>query len=64
MDGPILCSPFMMAQQLAPTVAPPAPATVMACTVYFWARLVHPLAYTLALPRVRTLALQPHLQVR
>ena len=30
--------------------------TVMACKVYFWARLVHLLAYTFAIPWVRTLA--------
>lgn len=31
-------------------------ATVMACSVYFWARLVHYLAYGFAVPWVRTLA--------
>lgn len=31
-------------------------ATVMACNVYFWARLVHYLVYGLAIPWVRTLA--------
>jgi uncharacterized MAPEG superfamily protein len=30
--------------------------TVIACEVYFWARLVHPIAYTFAIPWVRTLA--------
>lgn len=30
--------------------------TVLACTVYFWARLVHVLSYTFAIPWVRTLA--------
>ena len=30
--------------------------TVLACTVYFWARLVHLLAYTFAIPWVRTLS--------
>lgn len=30
--------------------------TVMATTVYFWARLVHPIAYAFAIPWVRTLA--------
>lgn len=30
--------------------------TVMACTVYFWARLVHLVSYTMAIPWVRTLA--------
>lgn len=29
--------------------------TEMSCVVYFWARLIHPLAYTLAIPWVRTL---------
>jgi len=29
--------------------------TVLACQIYFWARLVHFAAYTLALPWVRTL---------
>ena len=31
-------------------------ATALACIVYFWARVVHALAYTLAIPWVRTLA--------
>jgi uncharacterized MAPEG superfamily protein len=31
-------------------------ATAAACVVYFWARLVHVLAYTFAVPWVRTLA--------
>jgi len=31
-------------------------ATVLACTVYFWARVAHLLAYTFAVPWVRTLA--------
>lgn len=31
-------------------------ATAAACVVYFWARVVHPLAYTFAVPWVRTLA--------
>ena len=31
-------------------------ATATACMVYFWARLVHALAYTFAMPWVRTLA--------
>lgn len=30
--------------------------TVMACNVYFWARVVHLLSYTLAIPWVRTLS--------
>jgi uncharacterized MAPEG superfamily protein len=30
--------------------------TVLACEIYFWARLVHVLAYTFAIPWVRTLA--------
>ena len=30
--------------------------TVLACSVYFWARLVYLIAYTLAVPWVRTLA--------
>ena len=30
--------------------------TVLACTVYFWARVVHLVAYTAAIPWVRTLA--------
>lgn len=30
--------------------------TVMACQLYFWARLVHVIAYTLSIPWVRTLA--------
>ena len=31
-------------------------ATVMACMIYFWARVVHVLAYTFAVPWVRTLS--------
>ena len=31
-------------------------ATVLACAVYFWARVAHLLAYTFAVPWVRTLA--------
>jgi len=31
-------------------------ATATACVVYFWARVVHVLAYTFAVPWVRTLA--------
>ncbi len=30
--------------------------TVLACKIYFWARIVHLLAYTLSVPWVRTLA--------
>lgn len=30
--------------------------TVLACELYFWARLVHVLAYTFAIPWVRTLS--------
>lgn len=30
--------------------------TILACKIYFWARVVHLLAYTLAIPWVRTLA--------
>lgn len=30
--------------------------TVLACQIYFWARLVHLLAYTFAIPWVRTVA--------
>jgi len=30
--------------------------TVLACEIYFWARLVHLLAYTFAIPWVRTLS--------
>jgi uncharacterized MAPEG superfamily protein len=30
--------------------------TVLACAVYFWARLVHALVYTLGIPVLRTLA--------
>ena len=32
------------------------PATVIACAVYFWARLAHAIVYTLGLPVFRTLA--------
>ena len=31
-------------------------ATALACTIYFWARIVHYIAYTFAIPWVRTLA--------
>ena len=31
-------------------------ATAMSSMVYFWARVVHPIAYTFAIPWVRTLA--------
>jgi uncharacterized MAPEG superfamily protein len=31
-------------------------ATVLACQVYFWARVVHALSYTFGVPWVRTLA--------
>lgn len=31
-------------------------ATVLACSIYFWARVVHLAAYTFAVPWVRTLA--------
>ncbi len=31
-------------------------ATATACVVYFWARVVHALAYTFAVPWIRTLA--------
>lgn len=31
-------------------------ATVMACAVYFWARLAHAIVYALGIPVVRTLA--------
>ena len=31
-------------------------ATVLACAVYFWARVAHWLAYTFAVPWIRTLA--------
>lgn len=30
--------------------------TVLACQIYFWARMVHVVAYTFAVPWVRTLA--------
>lgn len=30
--------------------------TIMACQVYFWARLVHLLSYTMAIPWIRTLS--------
>lgn len=32
------------------------PATVMACAVYFWARLAHAIVYALGIPVARTLA--------
>ena len=32
------------------------PLTVLACDLYLWSRLVHAVAYTLAIPWVRTLA--------
>ena len=30
--------------------------TVLACQIYFWARLVHMLSYTFAIPWIRTIA--------
>ena len=30
--------------------------TVIACAVYFWARLVHAIVYTMGVPVLRTLA--------
>ncbi len=30
--------------------------TILACTLYFWARLVHVIAYTVAVPWLRTVA--------
>jgi uncharacterized MAPEG superfamily protein len=41
---------------VAHTVGISSRATEMSCVVYFWARLIHPLAYTFAIPWVRTLA--------
>jgi uncharacterized MAPEG superfamily protein len=32
------------------------PATVMACAVFFWARLAHVIVYTIGVPVLRTLA--------
>jgi uncharacterized MAPEG superfamily protein len=32
------------------------PSTVIACAVYFWARLAHAIVYTLGIPVARTLA--------
>jgi uncharacterized MAPEG superfamily protein len=32
------------------------PATVIACAVYFWARLAHVVVYALGVPVLRTLA--------
>src|SRR5689334_20698418 len=32
------------------------PATVIACAVYFWARLAHAVVYTMGIPVLRTLA--------
>jgi uncharacterized MAPEG superfamily protein len=32
------------------------PATVLACAVYFWSRLVHLVVYTMGLPILRTVA--------
>jgi uncharacterized MAPEG superfamily protein len=32
------------------------PATVIACAVYFWARLAHAIVYTFGIPVLRTLA--------
>ena len=41
---------------LAQAVGVTGPAIGMAAAVYFWARLVHAIAYTLAVPWVRTLS--------
>jgi uncharacterized MAPEG superfamily protein len=34
-------------------------ATAFACALYFWARLAHVVVYTLGIPVLRTLSLQP-----
>jgi uncharacterized MAPEG superfamily protein len=49
----VIFAPLVLAIQLAGVGTS---TTTMACVVYFFARLVHALAYILAIPVVRTLA--------
>lgn len=49
-------APFAAVVLVAHAVEVSNQATAMSTAVYFWARLVHPVAYTFAIPWVRTLA--------
>lgn len=49
-------APFAAVVLVAQAVGVSNEATAMSAAVYFWARLVHPVAYTFAIPWVRTLA--------
>lgn len=49
-------APFAAVVLVAHAVGVSNEATAMSAAVYFWARLVHPVAYTFAIPWVRTLA--------
>lgn len=48
--------PFAALVLVAHAVGVSNEATTMSAAVYFWARVVHPVAYTFAIPWVRTLA--------
>jgi len=45
-----------MVQGIVDAVGISSETTVLACTVYFWARLAHYLVYTAGIPWLRTLA--------
>ncbi|MDX1555997.1 MAG: MAPEG family protein [Xanthomonadales bacterium] len=49
-------APFAAVVLVANAIGLSSEATTMSAAVYFWARVVHPLAYTFAIPWVRTLA--------
>lgn len=49
-------APFAAVVLVANAVGVSDEATTMSAAVYFWARLVHPVAYTFAIPWVRTLS--------
>lgn len=49
-------APFAAVVLVAQAVGVSNDATAMSAAVYFWARLVHPVVYTFAIPWVRTLA--------
>ena len=48
--------PFAIVILVANDIDLSSKATTMSAAVYFWARVVHPVAYTFAIPWVRTLA--------
>jgi uncharacterized MAPEG superfamily protein len=49
-------APFAAVVLVANAVGLSNEATTMSAAVYFWARVVHPVAYTFAIPWVRTIA--------